>query len=50
MAASNIGEGEDIGAYSDGDVFGKVLSDYDAKDTCEISVKKGNVVVACACH
>ena len=50
MAASNIGEGEDIGAYSDGDVFGKVLSDYDAKDTCEISVKKGKVVVACACH
>lgn len=49
MATNNIGEGEDVGAYNDGDVFGKALSDYEAQDTCEISVKKGKYVF-CVCQ
>ena len=36
MATSNFGE-----VVDDGDVLGKAIIDYDAKDACEISVKKG---------
>ena len=42
MATSNFGEVGD-----DSDVLGKAINDYDAKDTCEISMKKGNVIVLC---
>lgn len=42
MATSSVSEAEDVGTY-DSDVLGKAISDFDAKDTCEISVKKGTV-------
>ena len=42
MATINFGEAGD-----DGDVLGKAIIDYDAKDTCEISVKKGKVIDLC---
>lgn len=42
MATSNLTEAEDTGTY-DGDVLGKVIVDFEANDTCEISVKKGEV-------
>ena len=41
MATSSVSEVEDVGTYDD--VLGKAISDFDAKDTCEISVKKGTV-------
>lgn len=40
MATCSLGETEGIGTY-DGDVLGKAIVDFDAKDTCEINVKKG---------
>ena len=44
MATSSLGEAEGIGTYDgDGDVLGKALIDFEAKDTCEISVKKGTL-------
>lgn len=44
MATSDISAVEEVGANDD-DVLGKAISDFDAKDTCEISLKKGKVVV-----
>jgi len=44
MATSSFIETKDIGA-DDGDVLGKVLDDFDAKDACEISVKKGMLLL-----
>ena len=42
MATSSFIEAEGIDA-DDGDVLGKALIDFDAKDACEISVKQGTL-------
>ena len=38
-----------FGGAEDDDVLGKAISDYEARDTCEINVKKGKCVILCAC-
>lgn len=41
MATGVFDEAQDTSVLDDGDVLGKVITDFDAKDINEINVKKG---------